>query len=219
MPCFGPEKSCGLHCFSGFCLASTITWNTDIWRIKDKKHCANYYHSVQSRAKNCNANVCWNARRVKSMPSTERAWLDFQEYIPGHLGQHSSLTHWTADLAFFRISTSGAGTSSADIGTNNADISRSAADIGKNTADIGKNTSNKSTKNLSRSLIPHSPGAAGRVNTLLCLVASLSTSGWDRTSCQLFSFPCVQCLFPIIQHSLSYSLSQVLLSGKNAWPR
>ena len=99
------------------------------------------------------------------MPSTERTWIDFQEYIPGHLGQHSSLTHWAADLAFFRISTSGAGTNSVDIGTNNADISRSAADIdkniadiGKNAADIGKNPAKKLTKNQSRSLMPHSPG-------------------------------------------------------------
>ena len=115
-------------------------------------------------------------------------WLGFQEYIPGHLGQHSSLIRWAADLAFFRISTSGAGTSSADIGTDTADISRSAADIDKNTADIGKNASNKLTKNLRRSPRPHSPGSAGRVNTRLCLVASSSTSGWRSNIIRLQHF-------------------------------
>ena len=124
----------------------------------------------QRRESSCKM-LLWCAGWVKDMPSRERTWLGFQEYIPSHPGQHSSLTRWAADLAFFRISTSGDGTSSADIGTNNADISRSAADI-------GKNASNKSTKNLRRSPRPHSPGAAGRVNTRLCLVVSRSTSGW-----------------------------------------
>ena len=78
--------------FCSFCLASTTIWTN--WNLKDwgRKTLLNHYHSAQKRANNCLANICWNARRVKSMPSTERTWLDFQEYIPGHLGQNSSLT-------------------------------------------------------------------------------------------------------------------------------